>query len=130
MTDIPKGELRADPSKLKSRQFIHRNFPSGQPEKTKSSDQLKRESEQEDFIRAYNINYRPESLTEIHKREYAVKVKSGDKDDDISVKRFDWERDMNKGIKGGSAKDTSELMSRFGSISNRFSSGTSTKKFL
>lgn len=130
MIALPKGELRIDPSKLKSRQFIHRNLPSGQPEKTKSSDQLKRESEQEEFIRAYNRDYRPESLAEIHKREYADKAKAEGKGDDYGNKRFDWERDMNKGVKGGSAKDTSELMSRFGSISNRFSSGTSTKKFL
>lgn len=129
MTELPKGELRIDPLKLKSRQFIHRSLPSNQPENLKSSDELNKESEQEEFIRNYNTAYRSESLTEIHKRTSAGKAKSEEKDDRDST-RFDWERDMNKGVKGGSAKDTAELMSRFGSMSNRFSSGTSTKRFL
>lgn len=129
MTELPKGELRIDPLKLKSRQFINRSLPSHEPEKSKSSDQLRAESSQEGFIREYNKQYRSESLAEIYKREHAGKAKAEEKDD-YDTRKFDWERDMNRGVKGGSAKDTAEMLSKFGNITSRFSSGTSSKRFL
>lgn len=125
MTEIPKGELKIDPLKLKNRQFIQK--PSSlQDSREPTEQELQRINEQEELVRNYNETNRPESLMDIYKRDYSGK-KKGEEDKDLNSRKFDWERDMNSGIKGGSAKDTSDLMSKFGSINSRF---TTTKKFL
>lgn len=125
---MPKSELRADPLNLKNRQFISKQT-SSEPSKEKSAEEKAKEQEQEEFIRGYNSVNRSETLMEIHKRDYKDK-KVTEKEKDIDERKFDWERDMNQGTKAGSSKNTAELMSRYGSINSRFSSGSSTKKFL
>jgi hypothetical protein len=129
MTEMPKSELRADPLNLKSRQFISKHPYSSEITKEKSKEDISREQQQEEFIRDYNRTNRPESLMEIHKREYKDK-KVSDHEKNLDERKFDWERDMNQGTKGGSSKNTAEMMSRYGSINSRFSSGSSTKRFL
>lgn len=129
MTEMPKSELRADPLNLKNRQFISKQTSSSEPSKVKSPEEISKERQQEEFIRDYNRTNRSESLIEIHKREYKDK-KVTEKEKDLEEQKFDWERDMNQGTKAGSSKNTAEMMARFGSINSRFSSGSSTKRFL
>lgn len=126
---MPKPELRADPLNLKSRQFISKHPYSSKTTKEKSKEDVYRERQQEDFIRDYNKTNRPETLMDIHKREYKDK-KVSEHEKDLDERKFDWERDMNRGTKGGSSKNTAEMITRYGSIDSRFSSGSSTKRFL
>lgn len=127
MSQLPDRKMKADPLNIKSRQFSKRSDQA--PLKPKSDNDRQYDCAQEQTINDYNEKYRTESLTEIHKRDYKDKkvvLEKSERDE----RRFDWERDMKQGTKGGSAKDTSSLMSRFGSINDRFSSGSSSRRFL
>lgn len=129
MTELPESKLRADPLSLKNRQFITKKYDSiSAPTKEKTVDDEEEDRRQEEYIRDYNREHRPESLAEIYKREHRGERRETEAKD-RDERKFDWDRDMNQGIKAGSSKNTSELLNRLGSFNNRFASGSS-KKFL
>ena len=127
MSQLPDRKMKADPLNIKSRQFSRRSDQSSL--KPKSDHDRLYDHAQERTINDYNEKYRSESLTEIYKRDYKdnrVVSEKSERDE----RRFEWERDMKQGTKGGSAKDTTSLLSRFGTINDRFSSGSSSRRFL
>jgi hypothetical protein len=125
MTEMPENRMKADPTNLKNRQFISKRVPEFTG-KQKSEQERKDEERQAALIEEYNREHRPEALAHIHKKE----GKEHKAADDQHESRFDWERDIKQGTRGGSSKDTSDLLKRIGSINSRFTSGSSSKRFL
>lgn len=126
MTEKPENKMKADPTNLKNRQFISKRAPEFTG-KQKSMQERQEEERQAALVDEYNREYRPKPLAEIHKKDEGKETMAVDAPNDS---RFDWERDMKQGTRGGSSKDTSDLLNRIGSINSRFSSGSSTKRFL
>lgn len=130
MTSLPDDKLRIDPAKLAPRQFQSQKstFKKEEPGEKSEKDKHK-DDEQEEYVRSYNERHRSEALVDIYQREHQT-TKKEEKEKDLADKKFDWERDMNQGTKAGSARNTQELFSKYGSISSRFSSSSSSKRFL
>ena len=127
MTAPGDSKPRADPFGLKSRTFSKRSDQA--PRREKAEEELAEEFRQERFVREYNTQNRPEPLVDIYRKVHQ-KAKTEAKEEDLERRKFDWDRDMNQGSKSGTAKSTNEHLAKHGDLGSRFSSGSSTRRFL